>query len=72
MNTILPLDQMTTEDKLRAMEELWADLIRNQRELESPAWHETVLKQREERLRTGQETPIDWESAKKELRERLR
>ncbi|MEO8436227.1 MAG: addiction module protein [Pyrinomonadaceae bacterium] len=72
MNTILPLDQMTTADKLRAMEELWADLIRNQRELESPAWHETVLKQREERLRTGQETPIDWESAKKELRERLR
>jgi hypothetical protein len=28
-DAILPLDQMTTEEKLRAMEALWADLSRN-------------------------------------------
>jgi hypothetical protein len=62
---------MTTADKLRVMEELWKDLTRNESEFESPAWHLEVLQQREERLKTGEETPIDWETAKKELRDRL-
>jgi hypothetical protein len=71
MSITLPLDQMTTADKLRAMEELWADLTRNEAEFESPAWHLEVLREREERLEAGEETPIDWEEAKKELRDRL-
>jgi hypothetical protein len=29
------------------------------------------LKKREEQMRSGEETPIDWEVAKKELRSRL-
>jgi hypothetical protein len=62
---------MTTAEKLRVMEELWADLSRSEQEFESPAWHETVLREREERLRNGEEIPIDWEIAKKELRDRL-
>jgi hypothetical protein len=71
MSISLPLDQMTTADKLRVMEELWADLTRNEEEFESPAWHLEVLQEREERLKAGEETPIDWETAKKELRDRL-
>lgn len=71
MSITLPLDQMTTAEKLRVMEELWADLSRSEQEFESPAWHETVLREREERLRNGEEIPIDWEIAKKELRDRL-
>ncbi|MGH9872402.1 MAG: addiction module protein [Pyrinomonadaceae bacterium] len=70
MSTI-PLDQMTTPEKLRLMEELWADLSRNEPEFESPAWHARVLKEREERLMKGEEEPIDWEEAKKTLRSRL-
>ncbi len=70
MNITLPLDQMTTEDKLRAMEALWADLSRHKAEVPSPAWHEAVLKEREERLQSGQETFIDWETAKQQLRDR--
>jgi hypothetical protein len=50
MDITLPLDQMTVEEKLRAMEALWADLTRRPEEFESPAWHETVLKEREERV----------------------
>ena len=72
MSTIIPLDQMTTPEKLRLMEELWADLSRNELEFESPLWHEVVLKEREERLRKGEETPIDWDEAKEDLRNRLR
>jgi hypothetical protein len=72
MSTIIPLDQMTIPEKLRLMEELWADLSRNELEFESPAWHEVVLKEREERLRKGEETPIDWDKAKEDLRNRLR
>lgn len=71
MNITLPLDQMTVEDKLRAMEALWADLGRQEAEVPSPAWHETVLKEREARLQSGQESCLDWETAKRQLRERL-
>jgi Putative addiction module component len=35
----LPLDKMTVAEKLRAMEMLWADLSRNEAQIESPAWH---------------------------------
>jgi hypothetical protein len=71
MSVTLPLDQMTTAEKLQAMEDLWADLTRNEHEFESPAWHQAVLQEREERLSTGQETPIDWEVARKQLRDTL-
>ena len=71
MSTTLNLDQMTTEEKLAAMDELWASLTANQREFESPPWHENVLREREERSKKGLEAPIDWEEAKDELRRRL-
>ena len=69
MEITLPLDQMTTAEKLRAMEALWADLSRNETQFESPAWHEDVLKEREAKIKSGAETFIDWETAKKQLRE---
>ena len=72
MNITLPLDQMSTDEKLRVMEALWADLSREEEQLESPGWHEGVLKEREERIKSGQETFMEWEAAKKELRDRLR
>lgn len=71
MNVTLPLEQMTTADKLRAMEALWVDLSRHAEEIPSPAWHEEVLKAREEKRKSGQEQPMDWEAAKRELRARL-
>jgi len=72
MNIALPLDQMTTAEKLQVMEALWADLSRNEREIESPVWHEQVLREREQRVRSGQESFIDWETAKQQLRDRLK
>jgi hypothetical protein len=71
MQAMLPLDQMTKEDKLRAMEALWADLSRDESQIESPAWHGEVLRERAEAVKSGQEAFIDWEVAKKQLRDKL-
>ena len=49
----IPLDQMTTEDKLAAMERLWEDLCRNPESIPSPAWHEDVLLAREKQIKEG-------------------
>lgn len=72
MDAILPLDRMTTEEKLRAMEALWADLTRNAENFESPAWHGDLLRERDQFVAEGKETPIDWDQAKRQLRDRLR
>ena len=72
MDITLPLDQMTLAEKLRVMEALWADLARNEPEFESPAWHEQILREREEQVRSGQAKFVDWETAKQQLRERLK
>ncbi len=69
MSVNLPLDQMTTKEKLEAMEALWADLTLNEKEFESPAWHARVLRERDDRIRTAQESFIDWETAKRQLRD---
>ena len=67
----LPLDKMTTEEKLQAMEVLWADLSRDPAQVPSPGWHEEVLREREQRVKEGKERFVDWETAKKQLRDRL-
>ena len=72
MNAVLPLDQMTTEEKLRAMEALWADLSAKADNFESPAWHGDVLRARDQRIAEGKEPSLDWADAKRQLRDRLR
>lgn len=71
MQITLPLEEMTKEEKLRVMEELWVDLTKPEEEFSSPTWHKYVLRARKERLESGQEEYKDWEIAKKELRDRL-
>ena len=70
MSNTLRLDAISTAEKLQAMEAIWEDLSRNEANVESPAWHEQVLKEREARLKSGKESPLDWETAKKRLRSR--
>jgi hypothetical protein len=72
MEAVLPLDQMTTAEKLRAMEALWADVTRKADAFESPAWQGEVLRERDHRVAEGRESSTDWESAKQKLRDRLR
>jgi hypothetical protein len=66
----LAIKQMSREEKLRAMEELWESLSEDGTRLESPAWHDDVLRETEQRYEAGEEQPIDWATAKQELRDR--
>lgn len=53
------------------METLWADLTRDESKFESPAWHKTVLEDRERAFKAGKLTVSDWEQAKKRIRKRV-
>lgn len=64
----LQIAQMSKEEKLRVLEAIWADLSKEDFQVESPAWHEDVLKETEARLAAGQERIEDWQTAKRELR----
>ncbi|NWG01694.1 MAG: addiction module protein [Syntrophaceae bacterium] len=67
----LPLSKLSVAQKLDLMEALWADLTRDEKKLKSPAWHETVLKDREEAYVAGKATVSDWEQAKKRIKKRI-
>jgi hypothetical protein len=71
MSLILPLSEMSLSEKLRMMEALWEDLCRNSDALDSPAWHETVLEEREKRIAAGESHFTDWEIAKADIRKRV-
>ena len=60
--------QLPRADKLRLMEALWSDLSRSEGEFESPSWHESALRETEQRLASGEEKSADWEDAKRRLR----
>jgi len=64
----LPLSELTLAQKLDLMEAIWDDLIRHEETLESPHWHEEILKDREEALAEGTATVSDWEEAKDRIR----
>jgi hypothetical protein len=67
----LPISQLTLAQKLDLMETLWAELSRDEKALKSPAWHETVLKDREEAFATGKATISDWDQAKKRIKKKV-
>ena len=64
----LPFERMSREDKLRVMEALWADLSRDEAEIESPGWHGVVLHETEELVRKGRAKFSDWQSARRRIR----
>ncbi len=64
----LDLEEMTTEEKLKTMEMLRNDLCRSAPDLSSPSWHEDVLKERERMIRDGKDKFVDWNQAKKDIR----
>ena len=50
------------------MEALWDDLSHEGAEVDSPSWHEAVLRETEQRVASGEETPMEWDAAKRHLR----
>lgn len=68
--TMIDLQQMSREEKLKVMHALWEDLARDEDAVESPEWHGELLLETEERVRSGVERVRDWDEAKAELRKR--
>jgi len=67
MQISLPLDEMTTQEKISTMETLWWDLSQDAASYDSPLWHKEVLECREAE---GGEF-VDWNDAKKDIRKTL-
>lgn len=70
MVTALPLERMSTQEKLRALEEIWADLSRHPASVPVPDWHRDVLLEREQRVEAGSATFHEWSEVKRRLRDR--
>lgn len=65
---MIPLDKMSIEEKIQAMEALWEDLCKSIEGVPSPEWHGKILKDRETALERGDDKFIDWEDAKNNIR----
>lgn len=53
------------------MEAIWNDLARREDQVEVPEWHKDILDEREGLLREGKARFIEWEEAKREIKEVL-
>jgi hypothetical protein len=71
MSAHLPLHEMSLEEKLQAMEALWEELSREPDRIDSPSWHQDLLKDTENRVESGEAT-LSWEKAKVSIRDRLK
>jgi len=69
MTMELPLDKMTAAEKLPALEAIWDHLCRTPTEVPSPTWHGEVLDDREKRVREGSAQFVDWDTAKRNIRD---
>lgn len=72
MELVLRLDQMTTAEKLRALEQIWEDLCRTPDEIPSPSWHADVLRDREKRVQEGSSRFVDWAQTKEDIRDSIK
>jgi len=71
MSADLAIESMTLTEKLALMERLWIDLSRRPEDIPSPEWHGEVLAERIAAVREGRTEFVDWDAAKKRLRDRL-
>ncbi len=71
MQITLLLDEMSTEEKIQTMETLWDDLCKKADSLSSPSWHKDILQEREKSIKNGNDAFVDWEKAKKDIRDTI-
>lgn len=71
MSTLLPLDKMTIEQKLQALEELTVDLHKNEALVPTPGWHLEILREREQLVKEGKAEYVDLETFKKLVDEEI-
>ncbi|WP_395738662.1 addiction module protein [Prosthecobacter sp.] len=68
----LMLDQLTSDQKWQAFQLLWKDVVEDhQEDIEPPAWHEEILRDRLEKIRSGKAVWHDLDQAFDDLRKEL-
>jgi hypothetical protein len=63
------IHQMPWQEKLLVMEAIWDDLSRAEQNLEVPQWHKDLLDERERLLAEGKARFLEWEDAKRQIKE---
>lgn len=71
MQTSIDIEKLSREEKLQLLHRLWENLVKDEKQIESPEWHMDVLRETEESVNSGKERLINWSDAKKELRKRF-
>ncbi len=71
MANTIPLEKMSVEEKLQAMESIWDDLCSKAAGVPSPAWHEDVLAERDAVQKRGDDEFEDWDAAKRNIRTKV-
>lgn len=71
MTATLSLDEMSIEEKIQAMESLWDDLRTRAPDMASPDWHGEILAGRQAAMERGEEHFEDWETAKRDIKNRI-
>ena len=69
MTALEQVRQMSLHEKLLVMEAIWDEISREEVTLEVPQWHKDLLDEREGQVAGGQAQFIDWEEAKKQIKE---
>jgi hypothetical protein len=62
---ISELKKMSTIDRLQAMEALWDSFLYEIDEIETPEWHEKILRERKEKIANGTAKFISLSELKK-------
>lgn len=71
MHVTLPLKEMTIAEKIGAMEEIWSDLSNSGESYSPPVWHDRILEERARLAESGEVGFTDWETAKKQITDRV-
>lgn len=61
---ITEIKEMSTLERLQAMEELWGVLCLESKTIDSPAWHGEILKERQKKIDSGTAEYISIEDLK--------
>jgi putative addiction module component (TIGR02574 family) len=70
MNKPIPIENLTTNEKIDLMEKLWADLSSSPN-YSPPEWHGEELARRKNAVEEGEETYTDWNKTKEEIRKEI-
>ena len=72
MDISLPLDKMTSLDKIAVMKKLWDDLCRDPDSIPSPKWHKEVLEAREKKINEGKAKFTAFDRTKERIRDQIK